>query len=54
LLQRLPVVGRTAHGSVQADAIAVGTQRLVEAGSLDISPGSINTFWPARGPKAMR
>ena len=30
LLQRIAVVGRAAHRSVQAEAIAVGTQRLLE------------------------
>ena len=78
LLQRLPVVGFAAHGSVQGEAghkarkglVSAERQPAIQAGwlkpllsvhsaclksfSLGIAPCTVSTFWPGRGPKAMR
>jgi hypothetical protein len=52
LLQRLAVVGAAAHGCVQAKDVDVNAQVLLEASSLGMTPGTVSTFLPARGPKA--
>ena len=54
LLQRFAVVGTTTHGRMQPEPVDVGAQFLFEATSLGIAPRSVNTFWPARGPYAIR